>query len=470
MATTEVDAEKAQVAAELAAATAQRDALKPKADQGVEQWTQQGQHAQDVAQGAVTQAYDAQGELLKQAPGEANLPEAKPPTINPDDYQGLTYALIGMAMISGAAKGDWMSASSSLNGAMKGIVEGNAQKADEYWKKYQADYKRASDKHNDAMREYDNKVRQSDLTINQRLSAAQEVARRYEHLPINVAADQKSLTEVEKHIDSLRSAETRLAESHDRVATQAETARQARLERQQAHADLQAYRWEDLRLREQKAGAKQHQFGPTAFLEETLGGSTGDKKQDKEIADTGRAVVLIDDLEHRLQDPQIRTGMATALNSINQRIAQMDNTKEIDSGTLNTLINGAVTGTDKNSVFQKDALFAAFAIERAAQGGRLTVQMMKQAGSVLDPTQYTKEAYAAILGGRRQQLVSDLRENRLSDEDIAKLTTPLAQKQPDIGAPGGAPRPAAPKAGAVESGYRFKGGDPADKNNWVRVQ
>jgi hypothetical protein len=240
MATTEIDAEKAQAAAELAAATAQRDALKPKVDQGVEQWTQQGQHAQDVAQGAVTQAYDAQGELLKQAPGEANLPEAKPPTINPDDYQGLTYALIGMAMISGAAKGDWMSASSSLNGAMKGIVEGNAQKAEEYWKKYQADYKRASDKHNDAMREYDNKVRQSDLTINQRLRAAQEVARKYEHMPINVAADQKSLTEVEKHIDSLRSAETRLAESHDRVATQAETARQARLERQQAHADLRS--------------------------------------------------------------------------------------------------------------------------------------------------------------------------------------------------------------------------------------
>ena len=28
---------------------------------------------------------------------------------------------------------------------------------------------------------------------------------------------------------------------------------------------------------------------------------------------------------------------------------------------------------------------------------------------------------------------------------------------------------AAPKAGAVQGGYRFKGGNPADKNNWEKV-
>ena len=105
---------------------------------------------------------------------------------------------------------------------------------------------------------------------------------------------------------------------------------------------------------------------------------------------------------------------------------------EMSTEQVNSLINNVVNPTDKNAVFQKDALFTAFEAERAAQGGRLTVQMMKQAGSVLDPTNYTKEGYAGVLGGRRQTLVNNLKGQNLNDEDIGKLTKHFAEPQPGI--------------------------------------
>jgi hypothetical protein len=36
-------------------------------------------------------------------------------------------------------------------------------------------------------------------------------------------------------------------------------------------------------------------------------------------------------------------------------------------------------------------------------------------------------------------------------------------------APPAAARPAAPQPGEIRDGYRFKGGNPADPNNWAEV-
>jgi muramidase (phage lysozyme) len=48
---------------------------------------------------------------------------------------------------------------------------------------------------------------------------------------------------------------------------------------------------------------------------------------------------------------------------------------------------------------------------------------------------------------------------------ISQMDMPAAPDQNQQAAPG-----AAPKAGTVDGGYRFKGGDPADKSNWEPVQ
>ena len=82
-------------------------------------------------------------------------------------------------------------------------------------------------------------------------------------------------------------------------------------------------------------------------------------------------------------------------------------------------MNENLTGTDKTTLFLKSALLESYAIERAALGGgRLTVQMMKQAGPVLDPTNYRPETYKALLEGRRRQLYNNLQDLGMSQKDI----------------------------------------------------
>ena len=187
-----------------------------------------------------------------------------------------------------------------------------------------------------------------------------------------------------------------------------------------------------------KVGAKDKmteptQLGGNSLLKDVIGKTAKTDKIADDINNNAMAVTRIDNLLTRLQDPEIRSGVQLKLSTIKEQAKSMFGEQgEMSTEQVNSLINNVVNPTDKNAVFQKDALFTAFEAERAAQGGRLTVQMMKQAGSVLDPTNYTKEGYAGVLGGRRQTLVNNLKGQNLNDEDIGKLTKHFAQPQPGI--------------------------------------
>jgi hypothetical protein len=78
-------------------------------------------------------------------------------------------------------------------------------------------------------------------------------------------------------------------------------------------------------------------------------------------------------------------------------------------------------------VFLKNALLNSYAIERAAQGGgRLTVAMMRQAGPVLDPTNYTPQAYGQILEDRRKEFYENLQDYGFTPQQIRESTAPRA--------------------------------------------
>lgn len=54
-------------------------------------------------------------------------------------------------------------------------------------------------------------------------------------------------------------------------------------------------------------------------------------------------------------------------------------------------------------------------------------------------------------------------------EQMKKMAPWLSDEQPAARQPTPAPEPAGPKPGDVMDGYRFKGGDPSDQNNWEQI-
>ena len=181
-------------------------------------------------------------------------------------------------------------------------------------------------------------------------------------------------------------------------------------------------------------------IGPVAFLNETIGKTSGDPKIDQKIIDTGRAVVSTNSLLDRLKDPEIKTGWLLALNGFQEKLKSLRSDKrELTDSEMKSIIDGAVSPTSKNAVFLKDQLFTQYQIEKEAQGGRLTVEMMRQGAKVLDPTNVTKDTYIGILGGRREDLFKILTGYNLAPEDINKLVGKFANQQASA-----APTPTAP--------------------------
>jgi len=144
----------------------------------------------------------------------------------------------------------------------------------------------------------------------------------------------------------------------------------------------------------------------------------GLKQQDK-VLPLSQGVRGVESLLTQLQDPDVRTGLLAKASPILEKFKSVIDDKE----EFESAVNKNLTGTDKTTLFLKNALLESYAIERAAAGGgRLTVQMMKQAGPVLDPTNYTPQTYQALLEERRRALYNNLGDMGYSPEKVKEMS------------------------------------------------
>jgi hypothetical protein len=101
------------------------------------------------------------------------------------------------------------------------------------------------------------------------------------------------------------------------------------------------------------------------------------------------------------------------------------------------------------------------AFNQASNGQRLSPEQRRQLASTVGSVYNSKR-------GRYKDLVNQyqgyVRDAELPDDTIVPrrdVTPPAPPAKPAI--------PAPPKPLSVVDGYRFKGGDPKDKNNWVKI-
>jgi len=142
--------------------------------------------------------------------------------------------------------------------------------------------------------------------------------------------------------------------------------------------------------------------------------TVADERKNEKVMTLIQGVRGIESLQKQLRDPDIQTGLVAKASPLLERL------KSLDPGTpFETAVNRTLTGTDKTTLFLKDALLETYAIESAAKGGqRLTVQDMKMVGPVLDPTNYTPQTYNALLDQRRRVLYENLQDRGVTPKEI----------------------------------------------------
>ena len=371
------------------------------ADVGYKQAEQQQKI--NEATGMATAAKEVAGKLdqktedMERKKAEFPYPEFHPTEDNAASLGGL-FSLVGTmgVMLGGSGKLSSINALNSMGGMLKGWQSGRKDLYEREKANFDKEFQRIKTIHADLQQTLDNYYKKAPYDKEAAYAAQQELAAK---------AGASSL--IKAYVDK---------NQMDRVGDLLKQVGEGIRHR------------EDMKLKSEsnflmKMQMKMGSAGPQAHIYQTTGLYVPDLKTAGNIETAYQGLRSIEDLQTRLQDPEIKIGLQAKLSPLLEKLSSLDQSTEFEAAVNNTL-----TGTDKTTVFLKDALLASYDIEKAAQGGRLTVDMVKRTTPVLDPTNYGKEAYNEVLEGRRTKLYQGLRNNNFSDAQIETLkkTAPVS--------------------------------------------
>jgi hypothetical protein len=173
-------------------------------------------------------------------------------------------------------------------------------------------------------------------------------------------------------------------------------------------------------LRQGRAATEAFREASLALRKEGLANTENRRDTKKTAADLKvelpiiQGIRSIENLQSQLRDKEVQVGLKAKVAPLLEKVFSFDNNVPFEQA-----VNAGLTGTDKTTVFLKDALLATYEIERAAKGGqRLTVQDIKMIGPVLDPTNYKPETYNQILEDRRRVLYNNAQDLGLTPQEI----------------------------------------------------
>jgi hypothetical protein len=180
--------------------------------------------AQDATLAPMEAAASTQiGDLsAMQPPKKADLPAYQPkPLVDPQEYQKVSWGLIGMALIGGiASKGNWMGVSASLNGALKGFLDGNHERAAQEYQDYKTQFERAKAKSEAEQKEFADILQNRRLTINNMLTQIKITAAKYGRDDVRMEAEQKSIDGIWRRVEAMDDSIRKSAEQNIRLQEQ----------------------------------------------------------------------------------------------------------------------------------------------------------------------------------------------------------------------------------------------------------
>ena len=310
------------------------------------------------AQKGVMQGYQ---EKLEKEP----LPAFIPTKDNAQDLAGLFSLISVIGMIAGKQNGQM--AMQAMNGMLEGYQKGRADLYKKEATEFDKNFKAMLSKHAEFRKEMEDALKLAATDKDAGMQAAKLAAVKAGSTVINAQIEKGQFVQAAENVIKSQQA----TENAYKVVVQ---------ERQKA-----ADRENQVSLEKLRAGLKNL----------------------KDASPMVQGVRGIENLQRQLADPEVQNGLLSKTAPWIEKIKSIADS----TGDFESAVNKELTGTDKTTLFLKDALLESYNIERAAKGGqRLTVQDMKMIGPVLDPTNYSPQTYNQLLEGRRKVLYSNLQD------------------------------------------------------------
>lgn len=154
------------------------------------------------------------------APTPTEKPEWKPhPIVDPKEFQGFSMAILGMALVGGAiSRGNWLGVSSSLNGALKGYLDGSREKADREFQDYKTRFDAALQRDKEQQKEFEDVLRSKNLSINSMLREVSNLANKYHREDMRMEAEQRSIDGLGRQLDAMDRSIAQIEAQHERLS------------------------------------------------------------------------------------------------------------------------------------------------------------------------------------------------------------------------------------------------------------
>jgi len=400
-------------------------------------------------------------------PGPADLPQApNKPLVDAAEYQKFSGALVAMALIAGSvSRGNWFGVSHSLNGALKGYMEGNQQKADEEWKKYQADFTKAVDKHKEQQEDYIDTLNNKKLSINGILAELQTKAAKWDDQALLARARSKDIAEVRKQIYGMD-------EKREQLSIQSRNI-DSEIQKRLADSGKGQYTPEQKDLL--AAMATRNVNLPAGLRAQSQIKATIDGLYEKnpgksadQIADdivSGKLKLTAETAGARTAGTQIGK-VSLAANELDsfgdQVLAASKNLPRGQSMTLNGLIQAGETEINNPQLLTLRTKLQAL--------NNAYDQLAARGGTDKDKREHIHKLFDAKLSDENvRTLVKAVKEEASGARSAADRTIGEVSGSAIPGTATGEGTGSGPAIGTVEGGYKFKGGDPAQASSWERV-
>jgi hypothetical protein len=169
--------------------------------------------------------------------------------------------------------------------------------------------------------------------------------------------------------------------------------------------------------------------GAQSYILQRTGKSVRTPKEAESIIFNSQAIDEIKRLLEKMKDKDIQTGVLSSLAPRIQKIRSAFDSltgKPFSEDKAIEIVEQNLTGNDKTTLFIKDAILAAFKIEQGLVGSRVPVFTQRVVGPVLDPRAYTKDAFAALLKRREDELYKSAQYRGFDKKSVDALVDPTS--------------------------------------------